>query len=178
MNKFVPAVVAGMIGALVISEGTAWALKVWTPPERVTIAQLNSNFAEVANTGLRNDNLASNAAIAHTKLATPALVPKAWAVLSANCTGSATAGTACTVGDSSNVLSVTTNGATGEFRVNLGFSPQNANFLVLPSVKTATTAQCAVIATGTSAPHVILRCHDYAGAALDVNQFGVLILDT
>lgn len=112
MKKLLPAVLAGMVGALILSESSAWALKVWTAPERVTIAQLNANFAEVANNSLTNSNIAANAAIAHSKFATPALVSKAWAELDAVCSSSP-----CTVGDSSQVTSVTRS-ATGVYVVN------------------------------------------------------------
>lgn len=113
MKKYLPAVIAGMVGAVLITSMPAWALKVWTAPERVTIAQLNANFAEVANNNLTNANLASDAAISHSKLATPALVSKAWVELDAVCGGSP-----CTIGDSRQVTSVTRSGA-GVYVVNL-----------------------------------------------------------
>lgn len=177
MKKYLPAVLAGMIGAVVITSVPAWALKVWVAPERPTIAQLNSNFAEVANNNLTNANIASGAAIAHSKLATPALVPKAWAMVSANCTGSAAAGTACTVGDSSLVSSITTNGAAGQFRLNLGYTPADTSFAVDVTTRTSTSV-CMADTYATAAPHALIKCFDYTGAALDINQFVVVVMDT
>lgn len=158
MKKHLTAVLAGALGALLITSAPAWALKVWTAGEIPTYVQLNSNFAEVANTGLTNANLATNAAIAHTKLATPALVSKAWVTLTAVCGGSP-----CTVADSSGVTSVTRSG-TGVYSVNyaatytashlttIAVHEDDKNCRVTARTTTSTTVTCKTNGTDTVAP--------------------------
>jgi hypothetical protein len=174
---------AGINPFAFISRMSHGALYVWGSDEVVGATQLNANFTELntAKVGggvtLTNADVASNAAIAHSKLATPALVPKAWATLNANCTGSTAAGTACTVSDSSQVTSITTNGASGQFRLNLAYTPSNANFAVIVTSHTAISV-CMATSRATAAPHAVVTCLDYTGAANDVNQFSVLVLDS
>lgn len=151
--------------------------------EVVTASNLNNNFTWLntnkigAGVQLSNTDVATAAGLSHSKFATPALVPKAWAVVTSNCTGSAAAGTACTVGDSSQVTSITTNGASGQFRVNLAYTPANVNFSVQVSTHTAASV-CMADTTAVAAPHALVKCFDYTGAANDVNQFSVLVMDT
>jgi hypothetical protein len=61
------------------------ALKVWSTGEILTAADLNGNFAYIkahavgmGTHTLVNSDVSSSAAIAHSKLAVPSLVPKAW----------------------------------------------------------------------------------------------------
>lgn len=158
-------------------------LHTWGSGDVLRAADLNGNFTALNNgkvgggVQLVNADVSNSAAIAHAKLATPALVPKAWATLNANCTGSTAAGTACTVSDSSQVTSITTNGASGQFRLNLAYTPANANFAVFVTSHT-TTSVCMAQTRATAAPHAIITCFDYTGAALDTNQFSVLVMDS
>lgn len=163
------------------------ALYVWGSDEVVTNPDLNANFSELNTTKVgggvtaTNSNIASNAAIAHSKLATPALVPKAWATVTANCDGAAAAGTDCTVGDSSQIPSgngVEATGAGGVYRVNLSYTPANANFAVLVTAHTS-GVYCNADTRATAAPHFVVRCWDGAvpGASNNV-QFSVLVMDS
>lgn len=172
MKRYLPAVLAGMVGALLITSGPAWALKVWTAPEKVTIAQLNANFAETANNNLTNANLASGAAIAHSKMATPALLPKAWAELDVACSSSP-----CAVGDSSQMTSVTRTG-TGVYVANLAvtLSSTTAPFVTVYE----TDKDCRVTARSTT--NVTITCKTngteaVAPAASDT-LFGVVVFDS
>lgn len=172
MKQFLPAVVAGMIGALVVSEASAWALKVWTAPEKVTIAQLNANFAETANNGLVDANLASNAAVAHSKLATPALVSKAWVTLSAVCSTAT-----CTVADSSLVTGVTRSG-TGAYTVT--WAPTfSATAAVIPAVH-EDDKNCRVTARSTTTATLSCKTNgtDVAAPAASDTMFSVVLFDS
>jgi hypothetical protein len=176
------AILAGLVGGTLPS---AWAsaIKTWNNGEVVQPSDLNADLNHIHNTmvgghGARlvDADVSSSAAIAHSKMQTPALLPKAWAMVSANCTGSTAAGTACTVGDSSQ-LSLTTSGVAGQFRGVLSYTPSNANFAVLVTSRTTTTV-CMADTYATTSPYFLVKCFDYAGAAVDTNQFVVLVMDT
>lgn len=173
LKQYLPAVVAGMIGALVISSGPAWAtLKVWTAPERVTIPQLNANFAECANNNLTNANISSSAAIAHSKLATPALVAKVWAELGAVCSSSP-----CAVADSSQVTSVTRSG-TGVYVVNFSVT-LSSSIAPFPAVY-EDDKNCRVTARAASSVTVTCKTNgtDLVAPAASDTMFGVVIWDS
>lgn len=187
MNKL-SIVIAGIVlgiglGLVTISSVNAQTLHTWTTGQVVTATDLNANFTALKNgkvgSGVQavNTDISSSAAINHSKLATPALVPRAWATVTANCTGSAAVSPACTLGDSSQVASITPNIVTGEFRLTLSYTPTNSSFAVIVTSHT-TTSVCMAHQRQTAAPQAIITCFDYAGAALDANQFSVLVMDT
>lgn len=165
-------------------DAAAGTIKVWSTGETLKASDLNSNFAHIHNNmvgghGARlvNGDVSATAAIAHSKLATPALVPRAWGVvgLGGACLGAAAAGTACTVNASSQVTSVTSSGTDGLYRVNLAYNPSNTNFAVL--VTTDTNDQvCFPETRATTAPHVLIRCRTYAPVAANA-VFQFLIMD-
>ncbi len=170
-------------GLFTSRDAIAQSLKSWSTGEVLRATDLNANFTALKNgkvgsgVTLTNTDVASNAAIAHSKLATPALLPKAWAMLSASCDGTAVAGTACTIGDSSQVTSVTSNASSGQYRLNLAYTPANANFAVVVTSHNA-TAVCVVGNFATAAPHARIECYDYAGAAINNIAFSVLVMDS
>jgi hypothetical protein len=178
---------AGINPFAFISRMSHGALYVWGSDEVVENTDLNANFTELNTTKvgggvtLTNADVASNAALAHSKLATPALVPKAWATVTANCDGAAAAGTDCTVGDSSQIPSsngVEATAAAGVYRVNLSYTPANANYAVLVTAHTS-GVYCNADTRATAAPHIVIRCWDGAvpGASNNV-QFSVLVMDS
>lgn len=175
--------------AILVATCPAWSqtLYSWGSDEVVVNTDLNGNFTALktgkvgSGVTLTNSDIASNAAIAHSKMATPALLPKAWATVTANCDGGAAAGTDCTVGDSSNIPSangVEATAAAGVYRVNLSYTPANANFAVLVTAHTS-GVYCNADTRATAAPHFVVRCWDGAvpGASNNV-QFSVLVMDT
>lgn len=138
MKKLLIVIAVSLLG---FAAANATAIKTWTT-EVLRYQDLNSNFSHlhdnmVGGHGARlvNADVSTSAAIAHTKLATPALIPKAWGVvgLTGACSGAAAAGTPCTVDASSGVTAVKSNGTTGEYRVDLSFSPANAVYSVMVS---------------------------------------------
>lgn len=184
------AIIASLIAATAIA-ASPWqllrsmvpaALHVWSTGDRPRATDLNGNFSFLNTTKVgggvqaTNSDIASSAAISHSKLSTPALLPKAWAVVTTNCTGSTAANTSCAASDSSQ-LSINTSGTSGVFRGVLSYTPANANFVVIVTARTATSV-CTANATATTSPHFLINCFDYAGAAVDVNQFSVLVMDS
>jgi hypothetical protein len=175
----------------------ASSIKTWVNGEKVNAADLNTNFSHIHNNmvgghggRLVDADVASNAAIASNKLAAYPLLPRAFARVGLTagsvCLGAAAAGTACTVTASSQVTSVTTTGTTGTYRVNLAYTPADANYAVLVTAHYgATVAACAAKAAGgaggpfaTTAPHFLVECRKLDGTTnlADV-EFSVLVMD-
>lgn len=173
----------------------AWATmpKTWSTGERVTATDLNSNFSHAeanlkgsGHTLIVNADISGSAAITHSKMATPALLPKAWGVvgLTGACNGGAAAGTACTVDANSGVTAVKSNGTTGEYRVDLAFSPANAVYGVMVTSMTR-DAYCVVDLTSlalqagagdANGTNFVISCETDASA--DVNAvFTFTVLD-
>ncbi len=178
-----------IIVLFVWSVAYASTIKTWSNGETVKAVDLNANFTHIHNTmvgnhGARlvNADISATAAIAHTKLATPALLPKAWAYVAPTCDGAAAAGTACTVADSSGVTGIASNGTAGQYRVNLSYSPPNANFGVIV-VSLTTNLICYtdtyVATTGdANGTNFLIKClASGAGAATNAG-FTFILMDT
>lgn len=123
--------------------------------DTLTAAQLNNTIAHVHNTfsgGIVDTHLAANAAVQHTKLAAPALVPKAWAMTAAVCGASP-----CTLSASSGVSSITRTG-TGLYTVTWTTPRANASYLVMvqAAIPASTLGSCRATSVGTTTTTV--RC--------------------
>lgn len=110
--------VAALVLMLGIPVAYAGAIKVWSSYETLTASDLNANFAHIHNTmvgghGARlvNADVSPSAAIASSKLASGAGIPRSWVTFGTTCTS----GT-CTLDDSFGVTSVTWT-ATGQYAV-------------------------------------------------------------
>lgn len=151
----------------------ATSLKVWTSGETIRSSDLNSNFAALnAYTGLiTNARIDPAAAISHTKLATPALLPKAFVQVGTTCGSSP-----CTITESSGVSSVTWT-STGYYTVNLSVGLKNANFaaFAFPRLSSATAKVFCQI-DGQDLSFFIVKCFNDVGAATDV-AFNALVMD-
>jgi hypothetical protein len=195
MNKFIRIGAAAILLSLFLPAGAALAtaIKSWTTGETVRASDLNANFTHLHNTtvgthGTRlvNADVSTTAAIAHSKLATPAVVPKAFALVgmpagvSTPCAGAAAAGTACTINTSSRVTSVLSHGTNGTYRVILSYTPANALFSPLVTSHTASiycNALGTFTITGTSAvPHFFVECRTDANVLTDA-AFSFLVMD-
>jgi len=179
------ATVALIISSLAIA-ATPWrvlapmipsSLHVWNTGDRPRATDLNGNFSFLNTTKvgggvlLTNADVSSTAGIVHSKLATPALLPKAWAHVNTTCT----AGT-CSIGDSSQVTSIAFS-ATGIYNVTLAYNPANANFLQIVGSHVA-NVHCATTATATSSPHIVVRCYTDTTGALTNAAFSILVMDS
>lgn len=124
---------AVILTGLLIGVGVAWAagLKTWSTNESVTASDLNGNFQYLNNVKvgggklLVNADVSASAAIAHSKLATPALVPKAWAQVGGTCSSSP-----CTITSSSGISAIT-RVSTGLYNVALSTTRANAAYAVI-----------------------------------------------
>lgn len=175
-------VIAGLLGTglgiLAINPAAAQTLHTWTSGQVVTASDLNSNFAALKNgkvgSGVQavNADISTSAAIAHSKLATPVLLPKAWVYVGAAACGS----TPCTIAESSGVTSVARTSA-GLYTITLSFTPANTSFAAIPSSGTA-NVHCITNGLSTTGPQITLRCYtDTTGAATDA-AFSVTVMDS
>lgn len=159
---------AGMAGASTIHT--------WASGDTVNAADLNANFNHIHNTmvgghGARlvNADVSSTAAVAHSKLATPALVPKAWAYV-ASCGADP-----CTIGASSGVTTINRAGA-GHYQITLTANRLDALYGVLLTARGAGTFYCTALTLAATPQHIDLQCQDAAGTAADTG-FTIMILD-
>lgn len=167
-----------VIGIAIAFAAYAGGIKVWNGSEAVVYTGLNSNFAHIHNTmvgghGARlvNADVSTSAAIAHSKMATPALLPKAWAAVDASCSSSP-----CTVAEGSGVTSIARTGQ-GVYTVTLSYTPTNSKFAVMVTADSSLKLYCKSINHATAAPHTEITCYDETGAVQDTG-FQFVVMDT
>lgn len=196
MLKKLTLVACGFLaGVLLLTTGVeAWAHTgsptptTWSSGNTLTAANLNDTISHIHNTftaGIVDAHISSSAAIAHSKLATPALVPKAWAVVTTNCNGGAAAWTPCGAFTGSKVTQIAESGTNGTFCVQLAYTPTDTNFAVIVSTNSANRtcesdnrssgATCGGI-TPTNR-HFLINCYDAALALANADQFSFVVLD-
>ncbi len=107
----------------------AGSITTWSSGDVLTSNALNANFQHIHNTmvgghGARlvDADVASNAGISHSKLATPALLPRAWGSSFSECSA-----TPCTLTVSSGITSVVRN-STGSYTVTLSTARPDSTF--------------------------------------------------
>lgn len=162
----------------ILSAGIAYAsaIKTWSSGETIRAADLNSNFAHIHNNMvggghnlLTNADVSASAGIAHTKLATPALLPKAWAAMLTACNAPG----ACTIAAGSGISAITRTGSTGVYTVDFS-GRTDTSFGVLVQANTNSTTCAAQI---TSITRVTVYCTDLAAPTAADTLFTVLLLD-
>lgn len=170
MNKYRLGFLAAVLVGIAASAGT---VKTWSAGEYITAGDLNSTIAHLhASVGhghgpvIVNSDVSASAAIAHSKLATPALVPKAWAAMTATCSTGA-----CTMVDTSEIASIVYSGVTdggvgvGQYTVTYSVPRVDSSYMTLVSgfsvsvdfdchttVQTTTTATVNCLTPSTGAP--------------------------
>lgn len=146
----------------------AGPIKVWSNGERLTAADLNSNFADIHNSmvgghgpRLVDADVSGSANISYSKIQNGANIPRAWA-FARDCDGGA-----CTVvGPSSgDRISSIGNSASGEYPVTLNYTPADTRFGVTVgagpqggSYSISLMPVCTVDTLSTSAPHFYVHC--------------------
>lgn len=160
---------------------TAASIKVWGPGDVLSSTDLNANFAHIHNTmvgghgpRLINADVASNAGIAHSKLAAPVLVPKAVATTVGVCTGAG----ACTLAVSSRFLSIVRGGSAGTYTATFSPALNNVGFVpILTTQECAGSPPCScsyeprIVGT-----EVNINCRDRTGTLVDVG-FSLVVFD-
>ena len=152
-------------------------IHVFNSGDAMTSSDINANFSHIHSTmvgghgpKLVNADVNASAAIAHTKLATPALLPKLWWSGTTAC-----AATPCASADSSGFGTVTRSAA-GTYLANFSVTRIDANYGIW--ITTLASGQTNCIPTSRNAGSVQIGCvNTSTGAATDAS-FSILILDS
>ncbi len=163
---------------------TAYAtgLKTWTTRETVSATDLNANFAYVdsraGHTGaaaIVNADISASAAIATSKLATPTLMPKAWATSYDGLAPRDSDGLCTIVG--SKVTSITRH-TQGIYDVVLAYTPVNDKFAILVTCYTnGQKLYGSHSAISLSPPQFAIICYNEGGAAEDTHVSFIIMDD-
>lgn len=175
--------IAAVATLLTSGVGIAGAIKTWSTSETLKSADINGNFSHIHSTmvgghGARlvNSDVSASAAIAHSKLATPSLLPQAWAQWKTTCTSGTTP---CAPAAAVGVTDMVWN-SSGDYAVRLSVGRINTNYLVLvtPYGAASSTLYCGAynLGTGTTLGSFGVQCRDAAGTLTDAS-FGVLVMD-
>ena len=169
--SFVVLAVAIFIGSLAPSTARAHTYSgnyvgpiTFNSSDVLTAANLNQAINHIHNTfgNIVNSHIAAGAAIAHTKLANPILLPRAAGVFyeSTTVVGATTNYTACTSAtcqfQGDRVSSVTSAGSV--YSVTLAYTPQNAAFGVQITPVINSGLSCRAYDFQTIAPHFKIAC--------------------
>src|SRR3990167_4139156 len=145
------AVLTVLVGVPIAGIAYASTLKTWTTHEALTSTDLNSNFAHIHTTmvgghgaRLTNSDVSSSAAIAHTKMATPGLLPKAWVMTGSGCTGDGGSSQPCTISKQwpTGFFSGVTYTPTGEFRFTFTYARADAVYFAVPILVGGAAPDC------------------------------------
>lgn len=178
MNKYIKWALVAVFFGLGVS---ASPIHVWVNGETLTHTDINSNFSHIHSLmvgghgpRLMNSDVNASAAIAHSKMATPAVLPKLWASVTATCATPAT----CTIVDDSGIASITGPGATdGEYLVTFDSARATANYAAIVSMYGG-TLDGTCHATAQTTTTVTVKCATAStGVALDA-AFSILIMDS
>lgn len=151
---------------LIALTASATGLKVWVSGETPTIGDLNANFSHIHNTmvgghgaRLTNSDVATNAAIASSKLADGTWIPKYAAQVGLTSFPCATPAT-CTLYNTKNITSVAGQATTGTYTITLASSFTGPGVVIL----TCTEQNCVCTPTITSGTisTISVQCNDTA----------------
>lgn len=182
MKRYAPIILA----TLVLAAGVyASAIKTWSTGETITSSALNTALSHIhtaAEATVTNASISGGAAISHSKLATPALVPKAWATSHTVCVGAGAADSVtCSLTAGSAVTSIKNNATTGQYRIRLSYQPSDTAYLVLVSPMTGSITcypdQSTYTAAAVGSVHFVIKCFaaDFTTAANA--QFSFIVMD-
>lgn len=172
MSKYKKGILwALLVGAVVLAS----PLKVWVVGETLTYSDINANFQHIHSLmvgghgpRLTNADVSGTAAIAHTKLATPALVPKIWATVAA-CSSNP-----CTISEQSGGVSSVGWTSAGVMTVNFS-ARANASYAAIVSARGTASVECHSL--GQTTTGVGITCTTTNTAVATNSGFSILILD-
>lgn len=136
------------------------SIKNWVNGEGVSPGDLNANFNHVhtaAEALVTNAKVSASAAISHSKLATPSLLPRAWARM-ADCTATGSCTLTVDVGFSSATRSATA----GEYTFVLDSARPDTTYMVMVSVEDSADARACRLTSITNTTTFVVNCHDLA----------------
>lgn len=161
MKKYAAVAVAMFIGLVTGSMALAGAIRTWGSGETLTASDLNATFSHIHNTmvgghGARlvNADVSASAAISMSKLATPELLPKAWAYVASDCTV-----TPCTIAQATGVSAITRL-ATGVYTVTWSTPRSDAIYSVFITAVHATSGEAtSCFAYSLSTTNTSFKCY-------------------
>ncbi len=167
----------------------AGVIKVWASGDRLTSADLNANFAYIINhmvggqgAKLVDADVSSTAAIAHSKLQYPKLLPKLWATVSA-CNCAAAADTVTCTYTGTGVLYIKSSGvANGQCKIYPSYTINNTNMAVFLTGADSSANMLGIFksasagAPGTGYIYTQTITAN-TGTAVDNKAFNVLVMD-
>jgi 3-oxoacyl-(acyl-carrier-protein) synthase len=161
--------------AVAYSHSGTGTFTVFSYGQSLSSAQLNENFAHIHDTfsgGITNVHISPSAAIAHSKLAQPNLLPKAVAMTTSACNGATSA--ICSISSLGNVTQIRGAGTAGRYSITLNYTPTSSTF---PVVLTSNTSGniCSAITLSTTAPHVTIVCGNAAGGTAVDTAFTIVV---
>jgi hypothetical protein len=164
---------------LVCSVAYAGAIKTWVGTEPIISGDLNtalSHIHNVAEAQITDAKISSSAAISHSKLAIPSLIPKAWVYIysATPCAGASSA--TCTILASSGVTSVVGAATAGLYNVTLSSARANPEYGVIVTSHTSGVV-CTTVAPPTSTTVFQVQCISVSGASATDANFTALMLD-
>lgn len=168
-------------GVLLLSLAAfASAVHVWTPGETINYVHLNSNFSHIHGTmvgghgpRLVNSDVSASAAIQHSKMAVPGLLPKHWATVAA-CTSNP-----CTVSEQSPAAGsggISSVGWTSAGLMTVNF-PARTNATFAPVISARGTSGLACVQTAQTTTTVTVQCFTTSTGAATNSGFSILIMD-
>lgn len=166
----------GLLALLLAVNAFGGSIKTWSAGEYITATDLNAALAHLhTNLGhghgpvIINSDINASAAIAHSKMATPALLPKAFGNITCS-------GAGCSSGDTNGITSTARTSA-GVYTVTIP-ARANTSFTVLVSSTLNTTADAACHAWVATTSTIAVRCITAStGAALE-SDFNLIVMDT
>lgn len=172
MKRFLPHI---LFVLLVAGVALASSIKSWSAGENVLNSDLNSNFSHVhtqAEALVTNAKVSSGAAIAHSKLATPALVPKAWGRVTAACSSDP-----CTLTAGSGI-SVVHYVSAGVYTVTLSTARGGAAvYMATVTAEDASNPRACRVTGYASATVFNISCHDLATPTAANSGFNFVVFD-
>lgn len=181
MKRWIPVSAAIVLAATIAVGGS---IKVWSNGDWVLASDLNANFQHIHDTmvgghgaRLMNSDVSASAAITHSKLATPGLVPKAAFTIGSGSTACGTSTTCTTVGDSGLGKTVTSTGTAGTYVVTWSVARGNANYTVLVTTLYAASPVVCTLAGGTATVGFTVACFASTTGTATAAVVSVVMLD-
>lgn len=173
MKRFLPHVVFVALIGCVAFAGT---IKTWNNGEPITPAEFNYALAHIhtaAEASITNSKVSATAAIAHSKLATPALVPKAVVMVADGC---AVPGT-CTMSMNSGFTSVAQGATAGQYTFTLTTARTDTTYMpMVTCLDSATRCSCSVVAISSTTVFTVY-CMDLATPSALTSGVHVVVFD-
>ena len=183
MRKYLTIFITSVVVGIIATSALAGPIKVWSGSEYITAADLNANFTHIHGTmvgghGARlvDADVNANAAIAHSKLATPGVIAKSIFTIGSGTTG-CSAGT-CTLTGTAGVVPTVTFNTTGNYTITLPAARTDANWFLTatPRYCGAATAGCyCSVQSGVSTTTATIQCFSVTSVGPVINAVNAVV---